>query len=231
MNKIDWKKYWTERAANALLTDDQEVVQRTRKGIAVSDDEFQGVLAHVAGLMNLGPEDSLLDLFCGNGAFTIPFAKICKKVVAVDFSDDLIGRIDAQRLGNVETIVSNVTGLSVPCAGFTAVLAYAGLQYLTEAEAAELVAKLAAIVKPGGRIFFGDIPDSMNRWNYVRTQRSKRNYFEHLARGTDTIGTWYSADFFHQLFESYGFSVRSIRQPEDQLNSRYRFDVYAKKEI
>jgi ubiquinone/menaquinone biosynthesis C-methylase UbiE len=176
--------------------------------------------------MNLSQEDSLLEIFCGNGTFTIPFSKLCQSVVAVDFSRRLVGAINREA-PTVKTVVSDVRDVSFEPESFSAALAYAGLQYLSEEETVALVFKLRTLIKPGGRVFIGDVPDAGRRKDFFQGAEDRAQHFNHIRMGTDTIGTWYDRGFLVELFDTYGFMAEIREQPKEQLNSESRFDVLA----
>ncbi|AGF48271.1 TrmA family RNA methyltransferase [Candidatus Kinetoplastibacterium oncopeltii TCC290E] len=50
------------------------------------------LVSKVISLMEIGPNDTVLDMFCGLGNFTLPIAKIANKVTGVDIDDNLIYR-------------------------------------------------------------------------------------------------------------------------------------------
>ncbi|AGF48975.1 23S rRNA (uracil(1939)-C(5))-methyltransferase RlmD [Candidatus Kinetoplastidibacterium galati] len=50
------------------------------------------LVSKVIGLMEIGPYDNILDMFCGLGNFTFPMAKIANKVIGIDIDDSLICR-------------------------------------------------------------------------------------------------------------------------------------------
>lgn len=59
------------------------------------------IIDRALNLLELKPEDSLLDLFCGLGNFTLPAARRCAEVVGVEGSEEMVRRGDenAQRNG------------------------------------------------------------------------------------------------------------------------------------
>jgi ubiquinone/menaquinone biosynthesis C-methylase UbiE len=62
-------------------------------------------------LLDVSSKDIVLDLGCGTGRFTVPIAKKTKKVIAADFSDDMLGiaQYKARNLTNVEFQKVDVT--------------------------------------------------------------------------------------------------------------------------
>lgn len=40
--------------------------------------------------LDIGPDDTIIDLGCGSGAFALPAARFCKKVYAVDVSEAML---------------------------------------------------------------------------------------------------------------------------------------------
>lgn len=59
------------------------------------------IIDRALGLLELKPEDSLLDLFCGLGNFTLPAARRCAEVVGVEGSEEMVrrGEENARRNG------------------------------------------------------------------------------------------------------------------------------------
>jgi 23S rRNA (uracil1939-C5)-methyltransferase len=70
------------------------------------------MVARALELMALKPDDVVLDLFCGLGNFSLPFAKYCAKVIGVEGSTAMVARAEmnarANGLTNTEFICSNL---------------------------------------------------------------------------------------------------------------------------
>lgn len=68
-------------------------------------------------LLRLGPQDRVLDLFCGLGNFSLPLAKHCEKVIGVEGSEAMVGRAQmnasANGLTNLEFFCANLEDESV----------------------------------------------------------------------------------------------------------------------
>ncbi|OGT07280.1 MAG: hypothetical protein A2X78_02360 [Gammaproteobacteria bacterium GWE2_37_16] len=52
----------------------------------------QQMIDHVLALLYLKPEDTVLDLFCGLGNFTLPIARHCLKVIGIEGESGLVKR-------------------------------------------------------------------------------------------------------------------------------------------
>ena len=50
------------------------------------------MIAHTFGLLDLQPDDRVLDLFCGLGNFTLPMARVVREVVGVEGDAGLVAR-------------------------------------------------------------------------------------------------------------------------------------------
>ncbi|WP_434988984.1 23S rRNA (uracil(1939)-C(5))-methyltransferase RlmD [Xanthomonas melonis] len=80
---------------------DVELAFRPLDFIQVNASLNQKMIAHALALLDAGPEDRVLDLFCGLGNFTLPLARTVREVVGVEGDAGLVARAreNAQRNG------------------------------------------------------------------------------------------------------------------------------------
>jgi len=74
----------------------------------------QGMVRRAIELLQVGPTDRVLDLYCGLGNFTLPLARHAGAVVGVEGEAGLIGRArDNARLNGIDNATFHVADLSV----------------------------------------------------------------------------------------------------------------------
>ncbi len=105
------QKFWPEDDNTSLF---YYLPQRTDSGLPAITMEFQPgdftqvnaginrlMIDQALDLLDLQPQDQVLDLFCGLGNFTLAIAQRCRTVTGVEGSDDMVKRaaLNAQRNG------------------------------------------------------------------------------------------------------------------------------------
>jgi len=99
--------------------------------IQVNADVNEKMVAQALNLLDVKPDETVLDLFCGIGNFTLPLATQAKKVIGIEGQESMVlrGRENAQRLGlnNVEFVAADLEKIGVPrlrhlCGSLDAVL-------------------------------------------------------------------------------------------------------------
>jgi 2-polyprenyl-3-methyl-5-hydroxy-6-metoxy-1,4-benzoquinol methylase len=129
-----YERYFTRTPLGALL--------RRR------DDE----IVHAALDRLSQPEDEVLEVGAGTGHYTVPIARRCARVVALDAAPDMVDylcvRVAREGLGNVETGVGRLPG-SIDVGGpYDGVVCLGVLGYVEHLEAA--LRALAERLRPGG---------------------------------------------------------------------------------
>lgn len=224
-----WKNFWN----NSKIIKDihpQKQVARTINKVPIGSKEWQKTLDYILTVIEIKPNDELLDLCAGNGLITIPFAKKCRHVLAVDISKGLLSNIDNSKNPNILIQVHDIRTLKLNEDFFSKIIMYAGIQYFTEKETVLLFEKVHRWLTDNGLFFVGDIPDVDKLWNFYNTSERKKAYFESVKFEKPIIGTWFKKEFMVRAAEYAGFSKsRVLVQQKYQINSRYRFDVLLRK--
>jgi SAM-dependent methyltransferase len=160
------KKYW-DRKAKDLSTDPIA----TMKDVILRSLEIEAVASW------LFPEDTLLDVGCGNAFGSLIFAEHCKSVLAVDYSEKMVAMahkaIRASDRDNIHVERGDVleVGRSYPEA-FSAVSSIRCLINLPEEEQQyHALSQLAQVLVPGGRLFLIEgIAEHFATMNAMRQQ-------------------------------------------------------------
>lgn len=108
----------------------------------------------------IAPEDTVLECACGTGLLSGVIAKRCRRLIATDFSENMLRRARKKykNLPNVRFEQADILKLGYPDESFDAVVAANVIHLLDAPEKA--LRELARVCKPGGKII---IPTYMNR--------------------------------------------------------------------
>lgn len=127
---------------------------RTPLGAALRDREERVIFELVGSLMRT--RHSILEVGCGTGNYTVPLARRCAGVAAVDSSPEMRGylreRLIRERVAGVEIRPGRLPDGLGELGRLDGVLSVGVLNYVEDLEAS--VRSLAAPLKPGGWIVF-----------------------------------------------------------------------------
>jgi ubiquinone/menaquinone biosynthesis C-methylase UbiE len=102
-----------------------------------------------------------VDLGCGSGQVTIPLARDCARVLAVDVSASFIARLEAKAddagVRNIQSLTNPIETLDLPAGSVDLVVSNYALHHLRDPDKAELVERAHGWLRPGGRLVVGDM--------------------------------------------------------------------------
>ena len=131
----------------------------TARTMRVEEGERLAELA-TAGLARVS-EALVVDVACGPGTFTRPFAPRVRRAVGVDLTPAMIekARAEAARAGiaNIEFVTGDV--YTLPFADSVAGVVACGYAFHHMTEPARALAEMARVLRPGGRVAIADIAD------------------------------------------------------------------------
>jgi cyclopropane fatty-acyl-phospholipid synthase-like methyltransferase len=225
-----WKEFWIKHSCATKFDPPQVQVLRTINKQPISDEEFNAILKDIEEKMDINIGDVVLDLCCGNGLITTYLAPKCKKVVGVDFAQDLTLQIDLVKYSNISIIIEDILRVQFEQKTFDKILIYAGIQYLSVVETIYFFESVVKWLKNDGLFFIGDVPDQSRLWNFYNSNERQAVYFEALKNDAPLIGTWFEPQWLINLGKYSGFKkVDILSQPASLPYSHYRFDMILKK--
>jgi cyclopropane fatty-acyl-phospholipid synthase-like methyltransferase len=222
---MNWRAFWE---AQALETDPHRQVGRVGGLRPPSDEALAEIAAHLAGLLGLGPGDSLLDVCCGNGRLTRLLAPRCRSALGVDFSAAQIRHAQEDPpLPGLSFQVADALQLSEVLEGpFDKILLYFSFQYFdTRRAGAQVIAHLLRLLAPGGQILVGDVPDWGRLHVFYPSRWARWRYRLSRLLGRDRMGRFWSERKLRRICQRLGAEVEFLPQPPSLPYAHYRFDL------
>jgi SAM-dependent methyltransferase len=152
----------------------------------------------VADTLQLGPDDELLDVACGSGAFLAQHAGHVRRVAGIDLSDvqvPLAHRALRERIaaGSATVVHGDASSLPWPDESFTAVTCVSSFEVFPDPE--KVLAEMFRVLRPGGRVAV--------------------NIGERVPPGTETHRMWdavwvWSEDDVRRMVDGTGFTEVDI---------------------
>jgi len=134
-----------------------EVFAESARTMRVEEGARLAELA-TAGLARVS-EALVIDVACGPGTFTRPFAPRVRRAVGVDLTPAMIEKARAEaaraRIANIEFVTGDVYAL--PFANGVAGVVACGYAFHHMTEPAPALAEMARVLRPGGRVAIADL--------------------------------------------------------------------------
>lgn len=187
--------------------------------------DYKNQSADIIKLLGLGPENTIIDMGSGTGAFTLNAAKHCKTVYAVDISKAMIAysRSKAEK-EELKNIVFTEAGILTYCHNaqpVDAIVCIAVLHHLPDFWKLAGLKRMNKMLKPGGKLFLFDIVFPSGREDYTDTfdkfiEFMEKNVGADFAREAEThIRDEFSTyDWILEgILKRSGFNIVSILNP------------------
>jgi len=227
----DWRAYWAHAVEKAGTRDLLRQVDRTVVGGLEPEEQIEILVKAVARALKLQHNDVLIDLCCGNGLVTARLSSLCRLIVGVDYSKDLIeiAKItnSASNITYVNRSVEDLLPLDLPPTGPTKICMNAGLQYFTGPMLHRLLVSLRGLARVDVELLFTAVPDAEKLERFYNTPERRAEYQRRSAAGNEAIGTWWERSHLISIFRQAGYNATAVDQDPTLLTAHYRFDVLA----
>lgn len=165
---------------------------------------FDDEAAEITETLGLSGISVILDMGCGTGGLAIRLSRICRHVYAADASDAMINLVKSKiREHNISNITAIQAGfLSYDHAGekLDAVIANVCLHHLPDFWKQIALHRLGTILKPGGRLYLGDVVFDFDPGEYIdvidcmingmRANAGNKMADETIVHVKDEFSTW-----------------------------------------
>jgi ubiquinone/menaquinone biosynthesis C-methylase UbiE len=191
-----------------------DVFAESARTMRVAEGERLAELA-TAGLA-LRSESLAIDVACGPGTFTRPFASRVRRAVGVDLTPAMIekARAEAARAGiaNIEFVCGDIYAL--PFADGVASIVVCGYAFHHMQEPARALAEMARILRPGGRVAIADLITPEGSGGAIQNSIERARDPSHT--NAQTVAQ------FHALIHDAGLRLVS----EESRQHWYDFDLW-----
>jgi ubiquinone/menaquinone biosynthesis C-methylase UbiE len=185
---------------------------------------FRGACDLVADALELRPEDRVLEVGCGCGVLMSRLIERGGTFVGVDPAAAVLAKA-ASSVPRATFHQASAESLPEADAQFDKCYSYQVIHYFGDYEAAErAILEMRRVVKPGGRILLGQVPNAEMHDLYQERRRARS--FARDGRVAHSLRwLWYSPEFFMGLRDR--FSEVEVRRVEHEFDPiyRYRMDV------
>ena len=197
-------------------------VRRTVRGRPVDPEQIDLIVQAILDQLQLGPEDTILDLACGNGALTARLQPHCRASLGVDLSPYLIEvaqeRFARSRHAFLVSDACEFAELHAAPERFTKALCYGSLCYLSDAQVARMLRALHARFPGVRRVMLGNLPDP------ARADAFYASTPPDLREPRSDLGVWRGADELGHL-AGPGWELSTRLMPAGFFAAHYRFDA------
>ena len=237
METIDWNSFWNNYRTLDSGTESDLFFQvgKTVNKQPVSEAVFNAAFEDIVKSLSLKPDDSILEMCCGNGLVTFPLSQISKKIFAFDFTPHLIETAKKLKQNEkIEYAVGDAKGKFFELFSIhempSKYLMNDALGYFSPEDLTEILTYIAESPRKFSFYLTG-IPNDSLKWNFYNTDERKKTYLDGVANGdasNNGMGRWWKKSELLEIAENLGLKVTLKNQIE--AISNYRMDVLFEKE-
>jgi len=141
-------------------------------------DDEKRILLDVVRKLELSVSINLLEIGCGAGNLLIPLSFLVREVTGIDHPSCVA--VLQERYHNENFTVIGANFLNWPeeqVNSYQRILIYSVLHYLGEEDVQPFINKAISLLRPGGKMLLGDIPNISKKKRFL-TSKSGKQFFE-----------------------------------------------------
>lgn len=167
MSEISFERYGRLAMLDLSYT---EMSERGLSTIAAQKKALVDIMAK----LDLQPEDQCLEIGCGVGNMLIPLSYFVGHMSGIDHENCL--EIVKKRCSadNITLIPGNFLALDPGKETFDKILVYSVLQYLSREQLFSFVDKALGLLRTGGKMLLGDLPNNSLRERFLASPSGKK---------------------------------------------------------
>lgn len=225
---MNWQEYWNKVAEKS---DPYQQVARIGGRGEIGALILEETAARIAQILDLKPTDHVLDVCCGNGLLTQMILPYCAQITGVDISEGQIALAQDRAIEKIDFKVANATRLQTVISDpFDHIVLYFSFQYLeTLTQAIASLKQMSSLLKAGGRILLGDVPEQEKLNIFYPKQKDRLKYELKRRWGRSLMGRFWSLQELEAMAHPLGLRVKRIEQPSHFPYAHYRADFLLEK--
>lgn len=222
MTLRNWADVYNERALR--FSDPLEICEFYAGQQTCPPEWFSAVADVIATSLELRPQDSVLEVGCGCGVLMRHVLPRAGRFVGIDAAE-LPLQVARKDVPEATFMQAFAESLPFPNAEFDACFCYQVLHLLGDMDIVrQSCREMLRVVKPGGRVLLGQIPDAAKHDEYQAIRR-QRTFQRAPVVQHDLKWLWFQREFFEELKPQ----VRSLEITTHALDAdpstHFRFNV------
>ena len=224
------ERYYDARAANLAEHDFLNQVGHTEGGTSITPAQFQNMLGQLNELLALRPDDTFLDLCCGNGLITAELAKNVKFATGIELSENMV-TIAQKHHGapHIRYIKQDIFRLpdiaELEAVSYSKILMQGALQHFKATEFEHLLETILSKAAPDCTIVFGFVPQNGKQKYFFNTLKRKFSSMIYRLLGKDIFGTWWDEKYVTKICKIYGLECAFSTVDPSLIASAYRCNI------